>query len=91
MNVKVYARWVTKQILTEELAEMIIQKEFFDNLADDGCDDFIEWLQDNFTIGEIWQMTEDEKAENWKEYIKYAENVARTYFLQEVEEITLEV
>ena len=91
MNVKVYARWVTKQILTEELAEMIIQKEFFDNLADDGCDDFIEWLQDNFTIGEIWQMTEDEKAENWKEYLKYAKDVARTYFLQEVEEITLEV
>ena len=91
MNVKVYARWVTKQILTEELAEMIIQKEFFDNLADDGCDDFIEWLQDNFTIGEIWQMTEDEKAENWKEYLKYDKYVDRTYFLQEVEEITLEV
>ena len=91
MNVKVYARWVTKQILTEEQAEMTIQKEFFDELADDGCDDFIEWLQDNFTIGEIWQMTEEEKAENWKEYLKYAMNVARTYFLQEVEEITLEV
>ena len=91
MTVKVYARWVTKQILTEEQAEMTIQKEFFDNLADDGCDEFIEWLHDHFTIGEIWQMTEEEKTENWKEYLKYAMSVARTYFLQEVEEISLDV
>ena len=91
MTVKVYARWVTKQILTETQAEDVIQNEFYDNLVDDGCDEFVEWLRDNFTIGEIWQMTEEEKEKNWETYLEYADSLARTYFLQEVEELTLEV
>ena len=80
-----YRNYSTGEIIDEvEVADYIDDK--FDLLTEDGSA-FVEWLDDNFTVFQVFNFDENDKAEVQENFLDFMWNEAREAFLEDWKEI----
>lgn len=80
-----YRNYNTGEIIDEvEVADYIDGE--FDLLTEDGSA-FVEWLDDNFTVSQVFNFDENDKAEVQENFLDFMWNEARKAFLEDWKEI----
>lgn len=88
MKITLYVSWYDKSILTEEEFDEKIEEKTNEDFED--SDYFNSWLESNFEPFEIFDFTEEDKAEHRKEFRQYCFKEAKDALSYDYEVITKE-
>lgn len=88
MKVNVYVNWDNAQIMGDEDVSAYIGKLTDDYIHEDGC--FEDWLGDNYTMTELWYLSDEARAEAEKNFMVFCRDMAtedfeRTWDVREIE------
>ena len=91
MKTKILINWENRTVMSEKTFEDE-KAELKAIMSDKDSYHFSEWLDDNYSITEIWFMSEDEKVKNWERYLDFVEwCVKDEYNLSKFEKIEIEI
>ena len=86
MKVKVYANWDDGEILNKATYDKMFEEKVAELMKDE-CD-FLEWLDDNYDIAEIWKATNTDRIKiynDWEECCKESVRINSDYDEVEIE------
>ena len=85
---RVYVNWETQEVYGPEQTEEVIERKF-QEFCDDGAI-FEDYLIDRFTILQMWEISDDERAEVLEEFNKLQLEEAEEWFDSEFCEYCVE-
>lgn len=85
---RVYVNWETQEVYGPEQTEEVIERKFQEFCDDDEI--FEDYLTERFTICQIWEMSDDERAEVLEEFNKLQREEAEDWFDDEFCEYCVE-
>lgn len=80
----VYVNWDTAEVVGPDQSEEVIERKFKEYLNDETA--FSDWLYENYSLWEIWEMDDEEKVEIRKEYENDCKIDAEGWFDESFEE-----
>lgn len=90
MMVKLYADWDNGTIINEKRAKENVWDEYYPNATSQ--DNFNEWLSENYSHVDLFNMSEDEKKIIQSEFREEMEDTAWQDFLADgYEEVSVEI
>lgn len=90
MMVKLYVDWDNGTILNEKQAEKTVWDEYYPNATNQ--DNFNEWLSENYSHVDLFNMSEDEKKVIHSEFREEMEETAWQDFISDgYEEVSVEI
>lgn len=90
MMVKLYVDWDNGTILNEKQAEETAKNEYYASAT--SYDSFNEWLFENYSHAELFDMDEDEKKDIREEFMERMKEVAWSDFIADgYEEVSVEI
>lgn len=90
MLATIYVDWNNGTILNAEKAEEVMQTEYYPAVTD--YDHFMEWLSENYTMQDIYEMDKDEKEEVRAEFLEEMQGKAWDDFLADgYEKVMIEI
>lgn len=92
MKIKLYVDWDNHQVLNQDQYEERLSEAADELFADDNC--LAEWLDENFTLLDIFQAGEAKKEEIRADFIDYCQENAENALSddgEEYEEVNLDI
>lgn len=90
MMVKLYVDWDNGTILNEKQAEETAKNEYYANAT--SHDSFNEWLSENYSHAELFDMDEDEKKTVRADFMEEMKETAWNDFIADgYEEVSVEI
>lgn len=90
MMVKLYINWDNNIILNEKQAEETAKNEYYANAT--SYDSFNEWLSENYSHAELFDMDEDEKKTVRAKFMEEMKETAYNNFIADgYEEVSVEI
>ena len=90
MMVKLYVNWYNNTIFNEKQAKEIVRDEYFPSAT--SLDSFDEYLSENYSCVELFDMGEDEKKAVHTEFMKAIEKATWENFIADgYEEVSVEI
>lgn len=90
MMVKLYVNWYSKIILNEKQAEETVKNEYFSSAT--SCDNFNEYLSENYSCVELFDMGENEKKTICAEFMEKMKETAWNNFIADgYEEVSVKI
>lgn len=78
MKVKVYVNWDNAQVMGNEDVSAYIGKLTDDYIHD--AEGFEDWLSDNYTMTELWYLSDEARDEAEKEFREFCHEMAEEDF-----------
>lgn len=85
---RVYINWGTQEVYGPEETAEVINKKHEEFCADDAI--FEDYLTDHFTISQIWDLSDEERADILSEFSEIQKEQAEDWFDYEFSEYTVE-
>lgn len=85
---RIYINWDEQEVYGPEQTEEVIERKFQEFCDDDAI--FEDYLTERFTISQIWEMSDDERAEVLEEFNKLQLEEAEEWFDSEFCEYRVE-
>lgn len=85
---RVYINWEEQKVYGPEQADELIHSKHEEMLADDAI--FEDFLTKRYTVCQIWEMSDDERAEVLEEFNKLQLEEAEDWFDSEFSEYCVE-
>ena len=89
MKVKLYVDWCEGEVLTETELDAKIESEARKSVADD--DEFAEWLRDEYTAIDVFNFTEEDRANVLDEWTAVCSERASVELMEEYELVEKEI
>lgn len=85
---RVYVNWDSQEVVGPEQADELIHSKHEEMVADDAV--FEDFLTERYTVCQIWEMSDDERAEVLEEFNKLQLEEAEEWFDSEFCEYRVE-
>lgn len=84
----VYVDWEEERILNVDEAKVVFEEEYLSEYENDNSN-FEYWLEDNYHISEVWEMSYEEKKEVYGKYKVFAKEEAIKEFKTDFKEVEI--
>lgn len=88
MKIKVYVDWDQQTVISEAEYKEKIQRETERLITTTKKEYFYDWLEDNYTVQAVWEMTEEVRAavqELWRRECETTAEIETTFEMVELE------
>ena len=84
----VYVDWSEERILNIDEAKVVFEEEYLSEFENTSSN-FEYWLEDNYHISEVWEMSNKEKKEVYEKYKVFAKKEAFEEFKTDFKEVEI--
>lgn len=84
----VYVDWTEERILNVDEAKVVFEEEYLSEF-ENSSSNFEYWLEDNCSIIEVWEMSNEEKKEVYEEYKAFVKEEAFKEFKTDFKEVKI--